>query len=226
MAKQDVDRSTKELPALGPVQVFAYLRVSTDAQDVANQKLGVLEYCAGQKWASPQLVEDTASGKTDWRGRKIGELITATMPPGSVLVAAEITRMARSTLQVLEMLRVCAEREISVHVVKSRLILDGSLSSKITATILALAGEIEREFISARTTESLKRRKDAGLPMGRPKGEAASLTLDSKAGEIDKYLALELNKRAIAKLIECSPTTLHAWLTRRRPNASKKAAAK
>lgn len=218
MAKQDVDRSTQELAGLGPVAVFAYLRVSTDAQDVANQKLGVLEYCAAHKWAAPQLVEDTASGKLDWQKRKIGELIQ-TMPPGSVLVAAEITRLARSTLQVLEIMRMCAEREISVHVVKSRLILDGSLSSKITATILALAGEIEREFISARTTESLRRRKDAGLPMGRPKGEAESLTLDSRAAEIDKYLNLKLNKRAIAKLLECSPTTLHAWIKRRRPAA-------
>ena len=138
-------------------------------------------------------------------------------------MAAEITRLARSTLQVLEMLKLCAEREISVHVVKSRLILDGSLSAKITATILALAGEIEREFISARTTESLKRRKDAGLPMGRPKGEAETLTLDGRAAEIDKYLGLKLNKRAIAKLLECSPTTLHAWIKRRRPAAMKEA---
>lgn len=213
-------RKTKELPGVGPVGVVAYLRVSTDAQDVANQKLGVLEYCAAQAWPAPQLVEDTVSGKVAWQQRKIGELIQ-TMPAGSVLVAAEITRLARSTLQVLEMLKICAEREISVHVVKSRLILDGSLSAKITATILALAGEIEREFISARTTESLKRRKDAGLPMGRPKGEAESLTLDGRAIEIDKYLGLKLNKRAIAKLLECSPTTLHAWLKRRRPAAMK-----
>ena len=73
---------------------FAYLRVSTDAQDVANQKLGVLEYCAQQGFGAPVIVEDTVSGKIDWRRRKIGELLAA-MPPGSILVAAEITRLAR-----------------------------------------------------------------------------------------------------------------------------------
>lgn len=206
---------TPRAPRVAPA-VFAYLRVSTDAQDVANQKLGVLEYCAQQGFAAPVLVEDTASGKTDWQQRKIGELLQA-MPPGSILVAAEITRLARSTLQVLEMLKLAAERELSVHVVKSRLVLDGSLSAKITATILALAGEIEREFIAARTKEALRRRKEKGLPMGRPAGPAERLSLDPKADEIDRYLALGLNKRAIAKLCGCSPTTLYEWLRRRRP---------
>ncbi len=126
-------------------------------------------------------------------------------------------RSARSTLQVLEMLKLAAEREISVHVVKSRLVLDGSLSSKITATVLALAGEIEREFIAARTKEALRQRKAAGKRLGRTPGKAERLGLDAKAAEIDKYLAIGLNKRAIAKLCECSPGTLYTWLERRRP---------
>lgn len=213
MAKDAKDPSTAELPA---TSTYAYLRVSTDAQDVANQKLGVLEYCAQQGFGAPRLVEDTVSGKIEWQKRKIGELLT-TIPAGSVLVAAEITRLARSTLQVLEMLKLAAERGISVHVVKSRLVLDGSLSSKITATILALAGEIEREFIAARTKEALRRRKESGLPMGRPIGQAERLSLDEKADEIDKYIKIGLNRRAIAKLCACSPTTLYTWLRRRRP---------
>lgn len=220
MAKQADDTATAELPGTA---VFAYLRVSTDAQDVANQKLGVLEYCANNRWSAPVLVEDTASGKTDWRDRKIGELLT-TMPAGSILVAAEITRLARSTLQVLEMLKLAAERGVSVHVVKSRLILDGSLSSKITATILALAGEIEREFIAARTREALARRRASGLPMGRPAGHAERLALDDRADEIDRYLGLGLNKRAIAKLCDCSPQTLYTWIARRRPHLAPGAA--
>ncbi len=216
MAKDPKDPGTLELPTLPSPVVVAYLRVSTDAQDVANQKLGVLEYCAQHGFGAPLLIEDTASGKLDWQARKIGEVLK-TIPPGSVLVAAEITRLARSTLQVLEMLKLAAEREISVHVVKSRLVLDGSLSSKITATVLALAGEIEREFIAARTKEALRQRKAAGKRLGRTPGKAERLGLDAKAAEIDKYLAIGLNKRAIAKLCECSPGTLYTWLERRRP---------
>ena len=34
----------------------------------------------------------------------------------------------------------------------------------------SMAAEIERDLISARTTEALRARKAAGLPLGRPKG--------------------------------------------------------
>ena len=56
-------------------QVFAYLRVSTDAQDVANQKHGVVRYCIDKKLLEPVFVEDTVSGKTDWRDRQLGKMI-------------------------------------------------------------------------------------------------------------------------------------------------------
>ena len=60
------------------------------------------------------------------------------------------------------------------------MVLDQSLPVTITATILGLAAQIEREFISARTKEALARRKAAGLPVGRPKGRATKLMLDDR----------------------------------------------
>ena len=41
-----------------------------------------------------------------------------------------------------------------VYIAKNRMVLDQSLPATITATILGLAAQIEREFISARTKES------------------------------------------------------------------------
>ena len=35
---------------------FAYLRVSTNHQDVANQKFGILEYCNYQKITAIEMV--------------------------------------------------------------------------------------------------------------------------------------------------------------------------
>ncbi len=42
---------------------YAYLRVSTDQQDVDNQRHGILEYCNKQKITDLQFIEDTVSGK-------------------------------------------------------------------------------------------------------------------------------------------------------------------
>jgi DNA invertase Pin-like site-specific DNA recombinase len=113
---------------------YAYLRVSTDAQDTENQKNGIQEYAKANGF-EPSYIEDTASGRLDWQKRSIGKLFNQ-MKAGDVLIVSEISRLSRSTIQVLEMLRLAAEREISVHVVKGAMKMDGSLSSKITATVL------------------------------------------------------------------------------------------
>ncbi len=92
--------------------------------------------------------------------------------------------------------------------------MDGSLQATITATILGLAAQIEREFISERTREALARRKSEGLQLGRPKGKAERVKLDRHQHEIQEYLKKGISKRAIAKFLGCSPTTLYSWLNR------------
>jgi DNA invertase Pin-like site-specific DNA recombinase len=125
-----------------------------------------------------------------WRERAVGELITQTASEGDVVIFAEISRMARSTLQVLEMLECCMHRGISVHIAKQQMVLDDSMPSRITATVLGLAAEIEREFISLRTTEALAKCKADGKILGRPQGaQSAKLKLDAKEKEIRMYLA-------------------------------------
>lgn len=195
---------------------YAYLRVSTDHQDVSNQRHGILEYANRKNLGHLDFVEDLASGKEKWQSRAVGKLLTETAKAGDIVIFAEISRMARSTLQVLEMLSSCIDRKISVHIAKQNLVLDGDLQSRIAATILGLAAEIEREFISLRTKEALAKRKASGKHLGRPKGRRSSkLKLDEYESEIRSYLAKGISKRAIAKLIECSPTTLYDWLQRR-----------
>jgi DNA invertase Pin-like site-specific DNA recombinase len=198
------------------VTTFAYLRVSTDRQDVAHQRHGLLEYANTPGLGPLRFVEDTMSGRVAWRERAIGQLLSAMATPGDVVLVAEISRMARSTLQVLEMLTLGMERELRIHITKQQMILDGSLHSRITATVLGLAAEIERELIAARTREALAKRRADGKPLGRPRGAtSARLKLDTHADEIRRYVGKGLSKRSIAKLVGCAESTLYAWLARR-----------
>jgi len=194
---------------------FAYLRVSTDHQDVANQKFGILEYCNYQKITSIQMIEDSVSGKKHWKNRAIGDLLTKA-DKNDVIVVSEISRLGRSTLQVLEILELAVRKRICIHIVKNQMIMDGSMQSTITATVLGLAAQIEREFISVRTKEALAKRKSDGVQLGRPKGPAASLKLDEREEEIVGYLKKSISKRAIAKLTDCAPSTLYKWMKRRK----------
>ena len=196
--------------------VYAYLRVSTDEQDVDNQRHGILEYANSHNLGGLQFVEDNASSKANWKDRKSGELITKTMQKGDTILFAEVSRMARSVLQILEILEHCAKQEFTVHIVKQNMVFDDSLNSRITATVLGLAAEIEREFISMRTKEALAKRKAEGMVLGRPKGKAKKVKLDKHSKDIKKYLELGISKRAICKLVDCSPSTLYEWIERRK----------
>jgi DNA invertase Pin-like site-specific DNA recombinase len=112
-------------------------------------------------------------------------------------------------------MKVHLRKEIVVYIAKQKMSLDGSMQSTITATVLGLAAQIEREFISLRTIESLQKRKAEGLSLGRPKGSRSNVVkLDSHRDDIDRYLKLGLNKTAIAKLVNCAPNTLYSWLDR------------
>ncbi len=123
---------------------FAYLRVSTDAQDTQNQKFGILEYCHHQNFHPVNFIEDQQSGKIPWQERKIGKILEQAQE-GDHIIVAEVSRLGRSTLQVLEILELSAKKEVSVHITKNKMLMDGSLQSTITATILGLASQIERK---------------------------------------------------------------------------------
>jgi DNA invertase Pin-like site-specific DNA recombinase len=208
---------------------YAYLRVSTDAQDVENQKHGILEYCNNKNLGKTIFIEDTASGKKNWRDRKLGELLIDTAVAGDTIIFAEFSRIGRSTLQVLEVLKLAVEAEIQVHIAKDKIIMDDSIQATIYATVLGLASEIERNFIAMRTKESIARcKKDIEekgyfinakgkkvTSLGRPKGQAQQTKLDAKSEEIIKYLKLGVAKRSISKILECSPSTLYAWIKKK-----------
>jgi DNA invertase Pin-like site-specific DNA recombinase len=100
------------------VTTFAYLRVSTDRQDLDNQRHGILEYANSHRLGPLAFVEDAASGRIGWRDRAVGALLLETASGGDVVLFAEVSRMGRSTLQVLEMLETCMTRGLTVHIAK------------------------------------------------------------------------------------------------------------
>lgn len=192
--------------------VFVYLRVSTDRQDLDNQRHGVMEYAKQHGFESLTFFEDKASGKKDWQERDIKKLLNSAKN-GDILIVAEVSRLARSTKQVLDVLESLAKKGVTVHIAKERLVMDGSMMSTVMATVLGLFSQIEAAFISARTTEALARRKAAGLPVGRQKGTTLEhKKLDKYADKIREYLELGVPKQKIMEKVGCCEHTLYKWM--------------
>ncbi|OPB28364.1 recombinase family protein [Bartonella sp. WD12.1] len=194
---------------------YAYLRVSRDGQDTENQKLGLLEYANNHGFAPLHIEEEIASREKDWRKRKLGYLLEKAKR-GDVLLTPEFSRIAGSSLAVLEILKAASERGLILHITKQRLIMDGSLQSDIIATVLGMVAQIERHFIQTRTKEALHVARQRGIKLGRPKGSIATkLKLDSRIEEIQAFINIGLSQRRIAKILGVSLDTVRLFIKRR-----------
>lgn len=189
----------------------AYLRISTDAQDHASQLQQVNAWATASGCAHMGYVTDSASGSKPWQERKLSAIIEAAQPGDSIIVS-EISRIARSTVGVLTFLQTAAAKKVTVIAVQNKLALDDSMHSKITVTVLALAAEIERDLLRERTRAALAARRAKGLPMGRPVGSKSASLLEPRRADIAAMLASKVSKRAIARVLQCAPGTLYAYL--------------
>jgi DNA invertase Pin-like site-specific DNA recombinase len=191
--------------------ITAYLRVSTEQQDLDNQRFAVGEYCQAHGFQLSEVVTDTRSGKVSWQKRDLAQLL-ARLSPGDILVTPELSRLSRSLQDVFSFLAEAAQRRVTVHVIKGNFVIDGSLQSTVLVTAFGLAAEIEREFISQRTKEALARKRRDGQTLGRPVGSKSSKTkLSGHESTVDNYLRLGLSAPAIAKLVKVHPETIRRY---------------
>jgi len=194
--------------------IALYIRVSTDSQDNLSQQTQLAAWLRQRPTEPVTEYLDTASGAKRWQDRALADALRNSQPGDSIAVS-EISRIARSTLGVLSFLEAAAAAHVHVHAVRSGIALDGSMSAKITITILALCAEIERDLLRERTTAALAARRANGQVLGRPLGARSASKLTKRAPEIDRLLAADVSKRAIARLLDCSPQTLYTFLSRR-----------
>ncbi|AGF73955.1 resolvase [Bartonella australis AUST/NH1] len=194
---------------------YAYLRVSRDGQDTQNQKFGLLEYANKNGFAPLHIEEEITSRGKDWRKRKLGALIQKA-ERGDVLLTPEFSRIAGSSLAVLEILKAASERGLIVHVTKQNLIMDGSLQSDIIATVLGMVAQIERHLIQTRTKEALNVARQRGIKLGRPKGSIAThLKLDNHINEVQAFINIGLSQSRIAKTLGVGVNTLRLFIERK-----------
>lgn len=192
------------------VRTVAYLRVSTDGQDLEKNKADILHLANNKDMGKVEFVEEKASGKVSWKERKVKEVLD-NLKRDDNLIVAELSRLGRSMLEIMEILSIAKDKGINVYSVKGNWILNGTLESKIVGMVFAMAAEIERDLISSRTKEALKARKTAGVKLGRPKGPGKS-KLDAFKPEIEALLKNGSTQRFIAKRYGTTPANLFNWL--------------
>ena len=198
-------------------QTIGYIRVSSDKQTVDNQRLAILDHCNRQGLKVDDWIEVSMSTKKTPAQSRIDELLDR-LHKGDRLIVAELSRLARSVGQIAVLIDQLLNNKISFISIKEGIELNGKqdIQTKTMITMFSLFSEIERDLISERTKEGLKRARADGKLLGRPKGTLGKSKLDGKEKEIKKYLALGVNKTNIARIFSVGWTTLNHFIKTRK----------
>lgn len=196
-------------------QIVGYCRVSTEEQDLKNQRLELLEYASKNDLKITTWVEKKVSSRKSSKERLIDVLLNQ-LNIGDTLIVAELSRLGRSVGQIAIIVNTLIDTGVRLICIKEHIDLNGNpdLQSKVMLTMFSLFAEIERDLISERTKAGLARARAEGKLIGRPKGLGRS-QLDGKEDEIRELLRKGVSKASVAKIYGVSwPCMNHFVKTR------------
>ena len=167
------------------MKTIAYVRVSTDAQDVTHQRLAVLEFARTERMVVDTFLEIQASSRHSLKVRQI-EVLFDSLERGDTLIVSELSRLGRSVGEIITTVDRLVHHQIRVFALKEGLRLTGAqdLQSRVIVTLFGLFAEIERTLLSLRTKEARAAARAAGKRLGRPPGVLGKSKLDGKEQEI------------------------------------------
>lgn len=164
-------------------KTLGYLGTSTEKQEISNQKLEILEFARKENIKVDDFFEIQISSRKTTKERRIDEL-QLKLVNGDTLIISQLSRIGRSTIEVISIINSLIKQGINIIIVKQNLKLNAEnkndMTSKVMITMLSLFAELERDLISQRTKEALKTKKNQGIILGKPKGVIQKSIYDKK----------------------------------------------
>ena len=168
------------------MQIYGYARVSTKDQDCSIQESALKKAGAG-------MVRTEKKSGTDLENRSELKLLLDFIQKGDVLMITRIDRLARSVVDLHDIVARLKDKGASLKVLEQPL--DTATSTgKLMLTMLGMIAEFETDLRSERQKEGIARAKEKGIYKGRPAGIEAQPILEALAGgEGASSIAARLN---------------------------------
>ena len=182
-------------------KIVAYIRTSTDKQDLNHQQLEILEVARKKSLHVDDFIEITISSRKTSKQRRIDELLEH-LVEADTLIVTELSRLGRSTAEVIGLINGLIQRNFRIMIIKQGMDIEQqNMQSKVMVTLFSLFSELERDLASLRTKEALAAKKAQGQILGKPKGTIQKSKFDVDIDKIKELLALGLSVRKTAKLL-------------------------
>lgn len=167
----------------------AYVRVSSTDQNTARQLEALRQYNLDR------IYEEHISGKD--KNRPQLQAMLADVGTGDTVYIESISRLARNTKDLLEIVESLTERGVDLVSLKEAL--DTSTpTGKFVLTMFGALAELERETIRQRQREGIDINRAQNKPYGRPRIAITQRFVDAhrrwRAGEITAREAMRLSK--------------------------------
>jgi len=193
-----------------PRPVVAYLRVSTEKQELESQWTAIEAWVKSKGVTIDERLVEVESGAEDERPifldlwRRVRERRVGT------IVVAELSRLSRRMRTLVNFLYDCFESGVVVVSIREGWLEEALRNEVVRPVLIAMFAtlyELERKMISERTKAGMARAKAAGKHVGRrPKLAEEDLR------RIKELLELGVPKKRIAQLLGISRTTLYRYL--------------
>ena len=173
---------------------IAYVRVSTREQNEARQR-EALAARGIDKW----FIEKTSAKDTD---RPEFQKMMDWVREGDTIYIHDLSRIARSTLDLLHLLNVLAEKEVALVSDKEN-IDTGTATGKLIVTVIGAINEFERANMLERQREGIAIAKREGKYRGRK-----AVDIPDIGQHYTRYMARQTSKAALARELGISRPTL------------------
>ena len=90
---------------------MGYIRVSTETQDVKNQRHEILEYANNRGFRVDEFIEIQISSRKDSEARGIDGLLER-LKAGDVLIVSELSRVGRSVVEVITIINGIIRKQV------------------------------------------------------------------------------------------------------------------
>jgi DNA invertase Pin-like site-specific DNA recombinase len=190
------------------VKVALYTRVSTHDQSVDMQVLDLRQYCNQRGFKIYKEYCDKGVSGTKDRRPALDELMSdARKRKFDTILCWRFDRFARSTKHLITALE--EFRHLGIEFISYQENIDTSSPlGKAIFTIVSAIAELERNIIVERIRGGIRRAKEKGRVLGRPK------VLDLDVNELVSLREEGLSLRRIAKKVNVSPATVHKMLSK------------
>ena len=149
---------------------IGYVRVSTNIQDLGQQRLALEDWCTHNGVVMNEIIEVTCSSKATERERELDKLEKLIFA-GTNLLVSELSRIGRDFFGILTFIKKIIDKKANVVFIKEGMTFSLN-STGVERTLLAMFADMaedERHRISVRTKQALQALKAKGVILGNPK---------------------------------------------------------